>query len=287
MRTERVIVAPPPADLPRTFGALRERLGLGRDPVGRFVELDGKEYWLKFNWKSHPFRLKTLVQVTGPWRTPERLVEYRNLERLRAAGLLAPRPSVFAEERRFGVMTAHLLLIERIPGAVDLQALLAGGGVPPDRLVELLWAAGDTVGRMHAAGFIHRDLFTRNLLVTGVPGRDARIWLIDCRKGTWSRWGLYREDYDLGCFDVWAATCLRTDARTAFFAAYAHAARPRSLERLLEATERNRRALCLRFARKRAAHKIVEPALDAPAIDPAAVRRFELPAPGAVAPVSP
>ncbi len=274
-RSERVITDPAFAHLPRTMDALLAKIGVPRELQQRFITVDGTECWLKFAYKSHPFRLKTLALVTGPWCPAERLVEFRNLQRLREIGLDAPRPIVYAEERWCGVMQTHLLAIERVRDVVDLEKLLAERSVPEEKLTELLFTVGDVVGRMHAAGFLHRDLFPRNLLIAGEPGRDARIWIIDCRKGSWWKVAVYPKTYDLGCFELWAATHAPLAARTAFFAAYVRAARASSVEEILNGAERVRRSLHVRYARKRAVHRQAVPLLEAPRVEADAVRRFE------------
>jgi len=281
MRTTRVILDPEASFLPSGYDALlahlgiRARLDAGDRAVNGFTTVDGRACFLKFDVKSHPFAPPTLLKVSGPWRIPERLKEFRNLVRLRREGLHAPRPLAFAEERRFGVMTQHLLLLERVPDARDLSAILADGTLTDERRADLLFATGRAVGRMHRAGFMHRDLYARNVLVTGEVGRDAVIWFLDCRKGTWSRWQPRREAYDLGCFDLWGATILGPEARVAFFAGYEREARPASLERLLDATEAYRRQQVARHLSKRDVHQRTLPRADAPPVDIAAVRAFD------------
>lgn len=275
--SERVVTDPAFRHLPARLDDLLDRIGLPRATHQGFFAIDGTECWVKFDRKSHPFALKTLTLVTGPWVPPERLVEFRNLARLREIGIPAARPIVYAERRRMGVMTEHLLAVERIPGAVELEKVLAARALPEERVQGLMHACGDLVGRMHAAGFLHRDLFTRNLLVTGEPGPEAKVWTIDCRKGTWSRLTVYPKTYDLGCFELWAATHASPAARAAFFAGYVRAARTPSLEALLAAVERARRAIHRRYSRKRAEHRRAVPARDVPPVDPALVRGYEPP----------
>lgn len=280
-RSERVITDPAFAHLPRTVDALLAHLRVEKKLHQGFVSIDGVECWLKFAFKSHPFRLKTLLLVTGPWCPAERLVEFRNLARLREIGVGAPRPIVYAEERWCGVMLTHLLAIEKVPDAVDLEKVLAARELSEAQLADLLWAAGDMLGRMHAAGFLHRDFFPRNVLLSGPPSPAPRLYTIDCRKGSWSPITVYPKTYDIACFDLWAATHAPIAARTAFYSAYAAAAKPASLEKLLDDAEARRRSLFRRFSRKRAVHRQQLPALDAPRVDAEAVRRYERPGPRA------
>lgn len=95
-----------------------------------------------------------------------------------------PTPSVLAAGWRqvFGPWHVHVLVTEAIPGAVNLHALLRE--LPRSRQRRaILSAAGRTVARMHAAGFVHADLNLANLLVESAdPG--ARLFVIDLDGGS-------------------------------------------------------------------------------------------------------
>ena len=120
------------------------------------------------------------------WGTPPELREFKNLEFLREKGIPAVRPVAAAAETRRGRLVAHALLTEHVPDAPDLARRLATPGDPvrevPSvrrRVAELL---GRLVHRMHAEGFLHRDLFARNVLVRVEEG-DSSLWFCDCRRG--------------------------------------------------------------------------------------------------------
>ncbi len=135
----------------------------------------------------------------GSWRTSKGLVgrgslwglapeirEFEALRWLRDHGFPAVRPVAAASRTRRGRLRSHLLLTEHVEGARDLSARLDD---PRDRLHRdarlrrrVLAVLSDLVGRMHETGFVHADLYPRNVLV-GLDGGAIRIHLLDCRRG--------------------------------------------------------------------------------------------------------
>lgn len=106
-----------------------------------------------------------------PLPTTRGLAEFALLQRLRGFGLPVPRP-VAARCVPAGPLHYRAdILVERLPQAEDLSALLQRSALPAAD-----WqAVGAAVARLHAAGIFHADLNCHNLM------RDAagRIWIID------------------------------------------------------------------------------------------------------------
>jgi tRNA A-37 threonylcarbamoyl transferase component Bud32 len=120
------------------------------------------------------------------WGTAPEVAEFRNLSFLREKHVPAVRPVAAASETRRGLLVAHALLTEDVPNAVDLERRLATRGDPVRddprvrrRTAELL---GRHLHRMHQEGFVHRDLFARNVLVVVEDGEPSVV-LCDCRRG--------------------------------------------------------------------------------------------------------
>ncbi|HVG94818.1 MAG TPA: lipopolysaccharide kinase InaA family protein [Planctomycetota bacterium] len=118
--------------------------------------------------------------------TAPEIREFRNLAFLREKGIPAVRPIAAAAATGGGRLLWHALLTEHVPDAIDLERRLAipGDPVRDDRLVrrrvaELL---GRNIHRMHSEAFVHRDLFTRNVLVR-VDEDGPTVWFCDCRRG--------------------------------------------------------------------------------------------------------
>jgi tRNA A-37 threonylcarbamoyl transferase component Bud32 len=106
--------------------------------------------------------------------------------RLRAAGV--PTPEVIAAGWRpmAGPFCSLALLTEAIPGAASLHECLLDPATTPARRHTLLRAAGETVARMHAAGFLHADLNLANLVVESGAG-GPRIHVVDLDGGRFVR----------------------------------------------------------------------------------------------------
>ncbi|HEX8450857.1 MAG TPA: lipopolysaccharide kinase InaA family protein [Longimicrobium sp.] len=96
--------------------------------------------------------------------------ELRATEVARAGGVHAP--EVIAAGRIAAFPGYRAMIATRlIPGVKDAATALLGGR----DLNEVLFEAGQQIGRMHAAGVGHPDLNLRNLLV----GKLGELWIID------------------------------------------------------------------------------------------------------------
>lgn len=249
---ESVVRAPGQEFLPASYDEMLRALGLGRIRTSGFVELAGRDYYFKINSYPTPIRRITrFLQNTGPWVTPPHLVEYRNLCWLREHGVPAPRPAAAGFERRWGLIVSHFLLTERIEASRDLFGLLREDALQTDLLVPLCAKLGEMIGHMHEQGFVHRDLFLRNILLGTENPAALKLWLIDCRKGShgWLKWR--GPLYDLGCFEKWAGTLLPAEARLAFFRAYLQKRPGCDPAALLRGSERWRRKLVGFFHKKK------------------------------------
>jgi tRNA A-37 threonylcarbamoyl transferase component Bud32 len=120
------------------------------------------------------------------WGTAPEVREFRNLAFLREKGVAAVRPVAAASETRSLRLVAHALLTEHVTDGIDLARRLETPGDPVRedktvrrRVAELL---GRNVHRMHVEGFVHRDLFSRNVVVR-VEEETPYLWFCDCRRG--------------------------------------------------------------------------------------------------------
>lgn len=121
-----------------------------------------------------------------------RLQEFSNLEWLRAHGFRAARPllaGVRGTWPRF-----QFLYTELVPDASTLAEAFPRAEAAQRRA--WLEPLARDLARLHALGFVHRDLFARNLLV----GRhdDPRCTFLDAWRGGPGR-GLRGPDHDLAC----------------------------------------------------------------------------------------
>lgn len=145
--------------------------------------------------------------------------EYENIERLRRWNLDAPTPIGYGEQHCAGFLTRSFLMTEGIKNPVPLDRVIQQGIDDPRRRA-LITGLADTVRQMHQHGFVHHDLYWRNIILND-QSLD-RFYLIDCHKGrTWSR----REEiasraHDLACLDAPAPEFFRRTDRLRFFLRY-------------------------------------------------------------------
>ena len=136
--------------------------------------------------------LRSLAGLSLP-----RLREFDNLTWLRDHGFRAPRPLMAAAAWHGRRPRLQLLCTAAVEGTGDLGELLARD--EPARAAQALADLAAETARMHALGFVHRDLFLRNLLVP--EDGEARVVVLDAwRGGPAQRLGGARGDaYDVGC----------------------------------------------------------------------------------------
>lgn len=174
---------------------LGERLAAAGAHRGEAVDFAGVRAYLKGSpLRGSAARRYGLGSRLG-LRTVPRLNEYANLEWLRAQGLGAPRPLAAGVLWRDGLPRFQYLVTALIAGASTLDRALAAATAP--ERAAIVDALAETVASMHAGGFVHRDLFARNVLVED-SDTAVRLNLIDCWAGGTGpqRRGV---SYDLGC----------------------------------------------------------------------------------------
>ena len=180
------------------------------------------------------------------------LQEYDNLAWLRRNGFHAPRPLAAGCYRNaFGLPVFQFLYTERVKEARTLREVFEEDlrDLRRPALVEL---ALETA-RLHERGFVHRDLFPRNLLVTGDASAPC-IWFLDAwRGGPYP--GLRGPTYDLACLMLFGADLFEPAEQQAFLDAYfaerERLGRPLRRDRLLRSVARQRHRLHRRFVRRR------------------------------------
>ena len=125
----------------------------------------------------------------GLFRSSKAFREARNLGFFRQLGLAAPAVvAVGVDKILMGTCQQYELIVtEEVREShllADYWQMLPPGDPQRRSLID---AFADQTRRMHAQGFLHRDLKWRNLLVTpGLEGRPA-LWWIDCPNGIFPR----------------------------------------------------------------------------------------------------
>ncbi|MBI4577076.1 MAG: hypothetical protein HY722_12510 [Planctomycetes bacterium] len=241
--------------------------GVGVGGEGRHVfPVDGAPR--RFHFKARRFEglYRTLRALPAliPFVRAGCAREFENLAILRALGVHAPRPAVCGVRRRFGLVREQFLGTEWMSGWCNLEQLCLNGDLEAllarrEEAARSVEALALLVRRLHRAGWVHRDLYFRNVLVREGDLAPTEFALLDCRKGGYplTRWGLERwRAYDLACLDKYAQAFLSRPMRLRFLLAYLGPGarsphlRPR-LRRLLWRVERHRRRLVARFFARR------------------------------------
>ena len=121
------------------------------------------------------------------WGRPGRaMVEWRNYHEWPRLGLPGPEPWAAGERRQWGTFQEGWILTRGIPDTLNLTEVMrartfASLGAAGASLVEQV---ADLAARAHRAGFFHRDLKVRNLLVRLADGDvPPAVWWIDCPRG--------------------------------------------------------------------------------------------------------
>ena len=226
---------------------LSERAHSGQT-IGELIEFDGRRGYLKGSslrgkaWFRHSLRRMFLGR-----RYP-RLSEYENLLWLREHDFNAPLPLAAGVMRIQDRPPYQFLFTEEIANASTLFAVLAAAN-EIERL-SILAALGVEIARLHDLGFIHRDLYPRNLLYRE---KGEAVFLIDTWRGG-ARRQLRGPLYDHACLMLHGANWWSTAEQAAYFRAYRNASDPArsqpSVHSWLRRIARERNHLTSRFNRK-------------------------------------
>jgi tRNA A-37 threonylcarbamoyl transferase component Bud32 len=215
---------------------------------GRFVPCGSGRAYLKHG----PLRGKARLRhgLRGALGLPlPRLAEYANLTWLREHGFGAPRPLAALAVHRRGLPVFQALATEEVPGARTLRSFLEEGH---EGRADVLRTLGREVGRLHARGFVHRDLFPRNVLVT-LEADAPRLSFLDAWRGGPGR-GLRGPTYDVACLFLYAPALLERDEEALLLDAYlesrSRAGESLDARRLLADATRQRRRLVARLERR-------------------------------------
>jgi tRNA A-37 threonylcarbamoyl transferase component Bud32 len=131
--------------------------------------------------------------------------EARMLEELKVAGVACPDVIAVGEDGK----GRAFLLIREMTGSTELRDLLRGGAATDPRERRLLARQlGETLARVHHAGFHHADLNSTHVLVDAKTGTIA---LLDWQRSTWQpRLGWRERCRDLAALDATLAAELAT-----------------------------------------------------------------------------
>lgn len=115
--------------------------------------------------------------------------EFRTLSLMRQLGIQAVRPVAYGERRIGHFVRSCFLITEGVPDAMPLSAFIKqfADHRSTARAVrlrrEILSALARQIRHMHEAGFVHFDLFWRNVLIRALPDDRFEFYFIDASVG--------------------------------------------------------------------------------------------------------
>jgi tRNA A-37 threonylcarbamoyl transferase component Bud32 len=180
-------------------------------------------YVKRFHFPRWGVRLRSALRGTllGGIRAKN---EYRVLTLMRRLGIQAVRPIAYGVRRRYGFVSRSFLITEAVPESMALSTFIQryGGtpGVGQSATViklrrRILVQLARQIRHMHDAGFVHRDLFWRNVLIRPLPNQQFEFYFLDVSVGRRIRVRQWRQEAivrDLAAMGVMApAFCSRAD----------------------------------------------------------------------------
>ncbi len=147
--------------------------------------------------------------------------EFRALAAMRRLGIQAVRPISFGERRILRFVRSCFLITEAVPGAMPLVTFIKTFADHPAAAearrarLEILASLAQQVRHMHEAGFVHRDLFWRNVLIRPLPDDRFEFYFLDASVGRRIRFSQRRQEsivHDIAAMGVLAPHfCTKAD----------------------------------------------------------------------------
>jgi tRNA A-37 threonylcarbamoyl transferase component Bud32 len=129
---------------------------------------------------------------------------FLKMSRARSEYIQGVRPIAYGERRMFHFLKSCFLITEAVPDAMPLSSFIMtfGSHRASARAVryrrEILLTLARQVRHMHEAGFVHRDLFWRNVLIRPMPGDRFEFYFLDASVGKRIRMSQRRQDSIVG-----------------------------------------------------------------------------------------
>ena len=242
-----------------------ERLATAAGSTAGPVQLGARRAWVKASPLRGRSRLRHGLRGALLRRPLPREAEHANLRWLERRLFRVPPPLAAAALHRGGLPAHQALFTGFVEDAAPLPQVLDGATARERE--ELLEELAREVGRMHALGFAHRDLYLRNVLVTppAPRGDPRRLVVIDAWSGGPGR---ARRDapLDLACLLLEGANLLLPGEQRLLLARYlderALQEAPAGRARLLARASVARAGLLRRIAREPGRWRLSEPPRD-------------------------
>ncbi len=153
------------------------------------VECPGGSFYIKrYHYPRWQQRFRAMLRGTF-FRASRARSEYRTLMLMRKLGIQAVRPVAYGERRVAHFVRSCFLITETVPAAMSLATFMRNyshhRGTPLARQarIEILTSLARQVRHMHESGFVHRDLFWRNVLIRPLPDNRFEFYFLDASVG--------------------------------------------------------------------------------------------------------
>jgi tRNA A-37 threonylcarbamoyl transferase component Bud32 len=135
------------------------------------VEINNSEYFFKrFNDQGWRYRLKNIFRRSRAEKS------WRAAWLLNDQNIPTPQPSIFLEERLWGLLHRSYILIPNLEGGKSLLEFWPL--LDREEQKESLFQLAEIIGKMHRTGILHGDLNWRNILLCR-DGPNLRFFLVD------------------------------------------------------------------------------------------------------------
>lgn len=156
-------------------------------------------YLKRYKYPTWTRRLRAALRGTffGEHRAA---AERRLLNEMRLLGIPAVRPVAYGARRIVHFLATSFLITEEVPDARNLTSFAAQAATGQIRLSPVARqrfcvALARQVAEIHTAGFVHGQLFWRNILVRIGPAGDAEFFFLDARPRRAGGWVSRQTDW--------------------------------------------------------------------------------------------
>lgn len=190
------------------------------DTILRGLQGGGAVYIKRYHFPTWSRRFRGMFRGTF-FKASRARSEYRALTAMRRLGIHAVRPIAFGERRVLHFVRSCFLITEAVPEAMSLVSFIRTFANHEDAArtrrarLEILTSLARQVRHMHEMGFVHRDLFWRNVLIRPLPDDRFEFYFLDATVGRRIRIPQRRQDsivHDIAALGVLAPRfCSKSD----------------------------------------------------------------------------
>lgn len=164
------------------LGVWRERLRLSLPVKG-----EPRAFYLK-RFSRPPLRVHREVRQSGSGAGSVAGLEWTWMHRLAADGIACLRPVAFGQQLRGARELRSAILTQAVPGESLERWIRCESAGTRETMPRLLKESAELVGRFHACGYVHRDLYLSHLFFDAAAAPGRGLHLIDLQRVLRPRW---------------------------------------------------------------------------------------------------